>query len=94
MREFNWKRGLMGGGIVLGFIVALFYPIVKGHSAKPEVSYDKIHNCLPIPDDVPATFKSGTPIGWDCEMAAYYKNGDLILHYDKDGGLVMIEKNW
>jgi hypothetical protein len=61
-------------------------------SKSPEVSYEKIHNCLPIPDDVPHTFKSGTPIKWDCEMAAFYKNGDLILHYDNDSGLVMIQK--
>jgi hypothetical protein len=58
----------------------------------PDVSYDDIHNCLPLPDDVPATFKSGTPIGWDCEMKAFYVNGDLVLHYDSTGGLIAIEK--
>lgn len=58
----------------------------------PDVSYDLIHNCLPIPDDVPKTFSSGTPIEWDCEMKAFYLNGDLKFYYNDEGGLVAIEK--
>lgn len=92
MRKFNWKRGLIGGGVLLGLIVLSFYPIVHGHSAEPDVSYDLIHNCLPIPDDVPKTFSSGTPIEWDCEMKAFYLNGDLKFYYNDEGGLVAIEK--
>lgn len=61
-------------------------------STEPDVSYDLIHNCLPIPDDVPKTFSEGTPIPWDCEMKAFYLEGDLKFHYDSLGGLVMIEK--
>jgi len=61
-------------------------------SVEPDVSYDDIHNCLPIPDDVPTTYKNGTPIEWDCEMKSFYVNGDLIFHYDVDGNLMMIEK--
>ncbi len=63
-------------------------------STEPDVSYDEIHNCLPIPSDVPHVYKSGSPIEWDCEMNSYYKNGDLILHYDSDSNLIMIEKIW
>ena len=92
MKSFNWKRGLIGGGIVLGMIGLSFYPIVYGHSPEPEVSYEEIHNCLPLPEDVPPTFKNGTPIEWDCEMAAFYYNGDLNFYYDDNGGLIMIEK--
>ena len=58
----------------------------------PEVSYDDIHNCLPIPDDVPKTYAGGTPVEWDCEMQAFYVNGDLKFYYDSLGGLTMIEK--
>ena len=92
MRKFNWKRGLIGGGIVFGVMAFSFYPIISKHNPEPEVSYEEIHNCLPIPDDVPPTFKGGTPIDWDCEMAAYYYNGDLVFHKDTLGNLIAIEK--
>ena len=94
MRSFNWKRGLIGGGVIVGLVVLSFYPIVHGHTPEPDVSYDLIHNCLPIPDDVPTTYKGGTPIEWDCEMASYYYNGDLNLYYDQDSALIAIEKVW
>jgi len=61
-------------------------------SSEPDVSYELIHNCLPIPDDVPKTFASGTPIGWDCEMKAFYVEGKLNFYYNDAGGLVAIEK--
>ena len=92
MRNFNWKRGLIAGGVLVGLIVLSFYPIVHGHSSEPDVSYDLIHNCLPIPDDVPETYAGGTPIEWDCEMNSFYKDGRLKLYYNDEGGLVMIEK--
>lgn len=92
MREFNWTRGLLGGGILIGIMAFSFYPIISEHTPEPEVSYDEIYNCLPLPDDVPAKFASGTPIPWDCEMATFYKNGDLKLIYNKKGGLVAIQK--
>ena len=58
----------------------------------PDVSGEDLHNCLPIPNDVPKTFAGGTPIEWDCEMQAFYVNGDLKFYYDSLGGLTMIEK--
>jgi hypothetical protein len=61
-------------------------------SSEPDVSYELIHNCLPIPDDVPKTFASGTPIDWDCEMKAFYVEGKLNFYYNDAGGLVAIEK--
>jgi hypothetical protein len=77
--------------LIIVLVIVLSSCNIDGDTT-PDVSYDLIHNCLPIPDDVPATFKSGTPIGWDCEMKAFYVNGDLVLHYDSTGGLIAIEK--
>jgi hypothetical protein len=73
-------------------IVILFSSCNIDGDTTPDISYDDIHNCLPLPDDVPAKFKNGTPIGWDCEMASFYHNGDLNLYYDDDGELIAIEK--
>jgi hypothetical protein len=77
--------------LIIVLVIVLSSCNIDGDTT-PDVSYDLIHNCLPIPDDVPTTFKSGTPIGWDCEMAAFYYNNDLNFHYDDEGGLVAIEK--
>lgn len=77
--------------IILTLLVSTFV-FGCNTSSEPDVSYELIHNCLPIPDDVPKTFASGTPIDWDCEMNTFYKNGDLNFYYNDEGGLVAIEK--
>lgn len=61
-------------------------------SSEPDVSYELIHNCLPIPNDVPKTYASGAPIDWDCEMKSFYVDGKLNFYYNDEGGLIAIEK--
>lgn len=77
---------------ILLIFTILFLTVGCDVNTEPDVSGEDLHNCLPIPNDVPKTFAGGTPIEWDCEMAAFYYNGDLKFYYDSLGGLTMIEK--
>jgi len=90
--EFNWRRGLIGGGILGIIILASFAPMIyKEYNKTPEdrlaeeEKWDKIYSCLPIPDDVPKEYVWGPDVKWNCTLQSAYNDGKLIIVYPKNG---------
>ena len=44
------------------------------------------------PSDIPAYFKDGTPVDWDCNWNAYYKEGLVTVVRDSEGDPIALAR--
>ena len=81
--EFNWKWG------VIGSIVILAMSACVNRTPEQELAFeekwDNIHNCLPIPDDLPKKYECGPYVKWNCTLQSSYNDGDLRIAYPENG---------
>jgi len=41
-----------------------------------------------LPSEIPAYFKNGEPVEWDCLWNDYYKSGEVQVVFDEEGDLI------
>ena len=89
--ENNWKKGIVFI-FALGLGVLAIFAIIEYNSTKtPEeelaetIKWEKIHSCLPMPDDVPTKYSWGPDVRWDCTLQSAYNDGDLRITYPENG---------
>jgi hypothetical protein len=73
--------------LILGVSLTTFScNIQEWGEGEPEVSYDEIYNCK-IPDDIPKTYPSGTPVEWNCNWQRAYNQGKVRIEYVEIDGV-------